>query len=125
MCLAKVHDKNKKLSVGYKVMVKRDNGSLVGQFRKPYLPRPLGKWLHSDDYEPEGMIESHYSKPYRNGWHIYSKKCVAEKNLEHSGYSEESVVVRVRVRDIVASGTDFYYEEVVVAKQILITGEVQ
>ena len=124
MCLAIVDSENKKLSIGYKAMVKHSDGSLSGEYRMKALRRPLGEWLHSKNYDRECTIESSDGGSYECGWHIYCKKKDAERERDCSYYRDATVVVRVRVRDIVASGSGLHGDDVVVSKQILITGEV-
>ena len=127
MCLAIVHSKNKPLTVGYKVMTRHNNGDLTGEYRAMSKVRPLNRWLYSDGYGYEShILASDNISWYVNGWHIFRKKKVAMRYTARRGWrtSEDCVVVRVKVRRIVASGLDIMGNEVVVSKQILITGEV-
>ena len=122
MCLAIVHKDNKPLTVGYKVMSRMKDGSLTGLYMSQSFSRPLRRWLHSRDYRTSCCILASDYKWYESGWHIYRKKKDADRSHKRSSYRDTSqAVVRVRVRNIVASGLSTLGEEVVVAKQILIT----
>ena len=140
MCLDSVHKENRPLSVGYKVMGRLFGGSLGGEFRYPTKARPMKRWLHADEYSniipSQDLIEATSGEAYKSGWHIFRKKKDALNYMKRSQCGvnlvrikvqayDVRILVRVKVRDIVASGLDSMGREIVVAKRILITGEVK
>ena len=120
MCLDVKNRVVKKVRVGYKVMYPTFDGLYQGQY---YHAPGCSKYDVGCEYSSsEGKIlygqnwETFRSLYYPAGFHVYTK-------LPRTGSYSFGRVVKVKVREIVASGTQ-QGKQVVVARKMTILGEV-
>ena len=78
MCLSVVNkEKPPETGYGWKVFSELD-GRLVGDTIKPYMVRPMRRWLKAKDFSETKRIPDG-KKRYKAGWHIFVDKESAEK----------------------------------------------
>lgn len=98
---------------GWKVFP-REGGELYGEYCGIFEPRPIEKWIKSDDFGESNTIS--YFPSYPAGWHIYLRRADARNNCTF-----DCVVRKVHFRKPVAYGYQGNPNSpVVVAKEILI-----
>lgn len=118
MCLEEVDAVTVQVSEGYKVLEKREDGSLHAMFW-PYQFEP-GIWTSDKNKTP---IKPEHGEGYPCGFHFFACKADA---LNYMALDDDEVCHRVLAKDIVASGLQsiFGSEKIIVAKEIMIMEEV-
>lgn len=127
MCLDAVDTKpTTRKRVGYKVFIQEDDGSIRGLFHGPLEGWETGKWIK--DKMIAQLSSLHSTSTYPTGFHVFCNyrdaKLLAGDNPNH-------IVRKVRVRKIVASGSQgirvrprcYTDVPIVVCCEILIEGE--
>lgn len=151
MCLSRVDFHTKNIKTGYKV-VRRvqvdglfclpnrplESDKLSSEYQGNHKKLPFNVWLHEKDYRSTFMrhlnkdtisinVCTTYTEEYPAGFHIFVTRRAA-KSWQETGGISSTVIVKVRVRECVASGYErcglrwhnLAFYRAVIAKQIKI-----
>jgi len=141
MCLKTIDKKTKKYTIGYKFF-RRSNGKLLGSiFTKDGIMRvkngkflkiknessyPIGEWIKDE----EGKIKnSEGDEVHNRGFYFYSnKKDLKKSNPNPFRYFIDNdmapTICKIKVKNMVASGTNIDGDRIGVAKDIFLIEEI-
>jgi len=121
MCLDTIDKYVKFEGEGWKVFLKSKRGLYSDIFfEEGATPYPINKWIKEKDFRPrhkrgKNTIKISRYKEYDCGFHIFSTREQARDCPR-----EESVIRKVKFRNVVCTGDQYQYGPVIVAKEILI-----
>lgn len=127
MCLSNVDAKpRRKQGVGYKCVKKREDGTYECYDYTPHagsVRYPLNRWITDPrDGKASGVLDK--DAGYRTGIHMSLNLRIVRRIIRIWCSTPQVVAIKLRFRDVTATGHDSTYGNQVVAREVCNLGEV-